>query len=237
MLSGRSSPLQRQRMRLIMAPIDLLATHQLVRINVPLLGRRVLELDCVPVENSPPYFQVEFLPGQLPCDEIDTGKQCTLSFDVGGLVYVVRANIAEIIPPRRLRLANVRSYSNIQKREYFRVNTEVSLQYQLAAGTEPHEISDTSVNLSGGGIRFPIEGRVRLRDRVAVRLCLNGLPEVDAECTGRVVRIDENPDGKMEIALTFIEISPRDRDRIISHCFAQQREQLRKRVKVKPEPV
>ncbi|ORJ63474.1 flagellar brake protein [Geothermobacter hydrogeniphilus] len=218
-----------------MAPIDLLAECPLVRINVPLIGRRMLALDCTPEETIPPFFEVTFSPGQLPIDEIDPGGQCTISFDVGGLVYVVRANIDKIIPPRRLRLANVQSYSNMQKREFFRVDTEVSLLYRSDKEPIQKRVSNARVNLSGGGIRFPVEGRFRMRDKVDVKLCLKGFPEVDAECVGRVVRIDETDNGKVEIALAFVEIAPRDRDRIISYCFAQQREQLRKRVKVKPE--
>jgi len=218
-----------------MAPIDLLAECQLVRINVPLIGRRMLALDCVPESTDPPFFEVAFFPGQLPVDEIDMGGQCTISFDVGGLVYVVRANIDAIISPLRLRLANVQSYSNMQKREYFRVDTELSLLYQSDRDNEEQPVPNAKVNLSGGGIRFPVEDRFRMRDKVDVKLSLKGLPEIDAECTGRVVRIDEGHDGGIEIALAFIEISPKDRDRIISYCFAQQRQQLRKRVKVTPE--
>lgn len=218
-----------------MAPIDLLADCELVRINVPLIGRRVLALDCVPDDTTPPFFEVTFLPGQLPFDQIDVGGQCSLSFDVGGLVYVVRANIDRVIPPRRLRLAKVQSYSNIQKRDYFRVDAELSLFYRTEEPPLQRRIHNTTVNLSGGGIRFPVEGNFRMRDKVEVKLSLKGSPEVDTECTGRVVRIDEGQDGQVEIALAFVEISPKDRDRIISYCFSQQREQLRKRIKVKPD--
>lgn len=218
-----------------MATIELLADNQVVRINIPLIGRRVLALDCIPENTTPPFFEVSFVPDQLPVDELDLGGQCTISFDIGGLVYVVRANIDKVLSSQRLRLANVQSYSNMQKREYFRIDTEVSLIYQTADHETGREAPNTKVSLSGGGIRFPVDSKFRMRDKVDVKLCLKDFPEVDAECIGQVVRIDETHDGQMEIALSFVEISPQDRDKIISYCFAQQREQLRKRVQVKPD--
>ncbi|RME39512.1 MAG: hypothetical protein D6794_03730, partial [Deltaproteobacteria bacterium] len=87
-----------------METLELLVDNQIVRINVPLIGRRTLSLDCVPQSIDHPTVEVSFLPGQLPVEEIDFDGQCTLSFDVGDMVYVMRANIESVPAPGKLRL-------------------------------------------------------------------------------------------------------------------------------------
>ncbi|TYP00169.1 PilZ domain-containing protein [Geothermobacter ehrlichii] len=218
-----------------METIELLADNQVVRINVPLIGRRTLSLDCIPerVENG--FFDVSFFPDQLPAEELDLEGQCTLSFDVSDMVYIVRARIDSLSASGKLRLINVESFSSGQKREYFRIDTELSLLYRPVDQDEEHAAEKTRVNLSGGGIRFPASTHLRLRDKIMVKLCFGDLTEIDAECVGQVVRIDEKRGGHMEVAVAFLDISPKDRDKIISYCFARQREQLRKRVRVKDD--
>ncbi len=218
-----------------METIELLADNQVVRINVPLTGHRTLSLDCIPERVGSGFFDVSFFPGQLPVGELDLEGQCVLSFDVGDMVYVVRAEIESLSESGKLRLVNIESFSSSQKREYFRIDTELSLFYRPVDKDVEHIAEKAKVNLSGGGIRFPADTHLRLRDRILVRLCFDDLTEIDTECVGQVVRIDEKRGGHMEVAVAFLDISPKDRDKIISYCFARQREQLRKRVQVKED--
>ncbi|RMF44519.1 MAG: hypothetical protein D6751_08945 [Deltaproteobacteria bacterium] len=218
-----------------METLELLVDNQIVRINVPLIGRRTLSLDCVPQSIDHPTLDVGFLPGQLPVEEIDFSGQCTLSFDVGDMVYVVRANIDGIPGPGKLRLINVQSYTSTQKREFFRIDTELSLYWQPLDEDRSHSAPNARVNLSGGGIRFPTDKRLSIRDEVAVKLCFDDQTTIDAECVGRVVRVDEKRNGQIEVAVAFTDIDPKDRDRIVSFCFARQREQLRQRVQVRSD--
>lgn len=194
-----------------------------------------MTLDCFPVETAPPHFEVQFNNNQLPHEQLDLNGQCSISFDVGGLIYVVRAKIAEVVSPSRLKLVTVQSFSNIQKREYFRVDTELFVKYRREDEDGAGQPVRARVNLSGGGIRFPVNRRFRVRDRLDVQLFFDQFNKLDARCIGQIVRIDEPESGEIEVALRFVEIKPADRDRIISFCFAQQREVLRRRVQVKPE--
>jgi PilZ domain len=216
-----------------MTPINLLTTCQVVRISVPLTGRRTLDLDGYPGASDPPFFELSFAAGKLPVDELNLGGQCKISFDVGGLIYVVRAQIDQILSPRKLRLAPVQSYSNIQKREFFRVDTELVLSYRAPDEEQLRPPAKYPVNLSGGGIRFPVDRRYRLRETLEVHIYLKDLNQPDAKCSGQIVRIDEMGDGQLGVALKFLRITPADQEKLISFCFSQQRELLRRRVQIK----
>lgn len=220
-----------------MVPVNLITSCQIVRVQLPLTGRRVMALDSFPVKANPPEFELRFYPGQLPVNELDHAGQCSISFDVGGLIYVVRAKISEVLSDNELRLMSVQSYSSDQKRQHFRVDTELFVNY-CAVDEEPSSLLNKApdkvpVNISGGGIKFPVSQRFNMREKINLKLFFEEFPKLDAECIGEVVRLEETNDGHLQVCLQFVDISQADQDRIISYCFAKQRELLRSRVQVK----
>jgi len=212
---------------------NLVDEQELVRIALPLQGHRTLGLDATLSLEEESHFCAHFRPGQLPVDELDFGPLCNVTIEKADKLTIIKAKIEQVLSPGLLRLRSIETVTNLQNREYFRVETALMVGFRHLDEADESLTPLVPVNLSGGGIRFPINRKFHLRDKLSLKLFLEQFPQTNAHCVGQVVRIDPKKDGEMEIALRFIDINARDRDRIISYCFARQREHLRKRVKVK----
>ncbi len=137
-------------------------------------------------------------------------------------------------PPVRLQqLPAAEPSPGHRSREYFRINTEISVRYW--ALDNPLQIASecsASVNLSAGGLRLRQTIPLKLRQEVVLALTLPGEHPVMIECLGKVVRFGELGEGRREVAFEYTRIAGRDRDRIIAFCLAEQRRVLRQKVRV-----
>lgn len=220
--------------------LKLLAACQMANMQIPLLGNRLLSIDCEPGAVDPPHFEVQFYPGQFQPEELDLAGHCIISFKADQLIHVIHAEITEVVSDHRFTLTAIHSYTNTQQREYYRVDTDIHVQYQRIAApaqrtANPGNPEKLQVNLSGGGVRFPAADQFKLKERLKLHLFLDGFQTGAVECMGQIVRIADDRHGEQQICLNFVGISQIDRDRIISYCFAKQRELLRKRIKIKTE--
>ncbi|WP_297055298.1 PilZ domain-containing protein [Thermosulfurimonas sp.] len=78
------------------------------------------------------------------------------------------------------------------------------------------EFREVVANISGAGIRFPIEPLPAVGDLFELDLGL--LPEYEfLRCYGEVVRLEEK-----EAAFKFVWITEEDRDRLVQHIFRKQ---------------
>ena len=87
----------------------------------------------------------------------------------------------------------------------------------------------SSVNISGGGLRFTAEREFKQSDIIEVSLVLPPFTPVNAKA--EVLRVTpQGRDGaRYHIAARFVTISPDDRERLIRHILLLQAERLRSR--------
>lgn len=215
-----------------MSPLDLLSEFRISRISLPTRGTGPLTLECVARVTSAPYFEAVFLPGELPVGELATEETCRLHFDAAGEPHVVKARIESFTDEDRLRLFALETGVPRQKREYFRVDSRLYLDFRPLQ-PEPRqrvESFEGVVNLSGGGIFFPVPESVKPGTELLLNLVL-GDPFGEARgLVGEVVRVHETRRGQRWVGVKFTRIAPQDRDRIIAFCLAEQRKTLRLRV-------
>ena len=122
-----------------------------------------------------------------------------------------------------------------QQIQFFRIDAEVFLKIWLVDRKTPgqQEVRRRQINLSGNGLRFEVDQPLRIGQLLGLEL---RLPEVDGEVAqgvGRVVRLVDQGEGAQQVSLELVEIEETEQDKIIRFCLAEQRKQLRMRVKVR----
>lgn len=95
------------------------------------------------------------------------------------------------------------------------------------------DLMPSSLNLSGGGIRFKMPGFVELKSYVNLDIFLPIVPSRLINVVGEVVRVRElelgwEASNIFITALHFCCIDEKDRQTIISYLFSEQRRKLRK---------
>lgn len=216
-----------------MSALDYLDNNKIARILLPVQGEDQATLACVAHVIAPPFFEALFLPGQLPLAHLDPRTNCQLFFEAGDRSHSVTARIEEIIDASRLRLQAIASSGFVQAREYFRVDTEISLTYRRQCNATEEKIPfHGPVNLSGGGIFFAVRDDVRIKELLDLELFLGDESGACVDAAGQVVRLIELEGGRRGLGVQFREIEPTGRDRVISFCLAEQRRHLQTRIRI-----
>ncbi len=121
----------------------------------------------------------------------------------------------------------------VEEREFFRIDAEITLQYwPIMFGAGLNEACTLEVNLSGGGMRFPKLTPLSHGQKIWLQISLPGSCSSKICCLGEVVRTVVLDDGQSQVAVRFVNLSPRDQDKIVAFCFAEQRKELRRQVRV-----
>lgn len=215
-----------------MSALDHLKDYRVVKATLPLKEQKQQMLDAVAKVTTPPLFEVTFLPDQLNTDELDFKQFCRITFDVAGENRSIKAKIDSIPADAKLLLEMVDAFTYIQKREYFRVDAALSLSYWVIDEDRPAAKSvQTPVNISGGGIRIPVREKIKNGTRVGLELVIDSPQSAVVECVAEVVGNYE-VGGERQLALKFVDIEDEGQDAIIAYCLAEQRKQLRLKVKV-----
>jgi c-di-GMP-binding flagellar brake protein YcgR len=119
------------------------------------------------------------------------------------------------------------------KRKFFRIDTSIGLRYwPLPAGGQTGTADPRQVNLSGGGIRFALADPLPVGELVWLEMILSDAQSSIISCFGRVVRRSRGETKGGEAAFEFTNLAPRDQDRLIAFCLAEQRKLLRQKVLV-----
>ena len=214
-----------------MSVLDHLKDYRVVKVTLPLEGGKQTQLDGVARVTNPPEFEVSFLPDQLEALPLDMETTCRVMLDVAGEHKAINARIVEAPTAERLSLEQVESFTYTQKREYFRVDADLSVSYWVIDDHHPVAGSVKSpVNISGGGIRLPVAQKLPEGARVGFEILIDD-PRAVIECVGEVVSCYANGD-EMVAAFKFVGLEAEDQDAIVSFCLAEQRKQLRLKVKV-----
>ena len=216
-----------------MSVLEQLNEYRVVRVVLPLLeGERQL-LDGVAKTTTPPQFEVTFLPDQLKIESLDLQEPAQISFDVAGATKSIHAKIDSVVSDSKLQFELVESFTHVQKRAYFRVEAELSVSYWVIDDKAPAAKSvNTLVNISGGGLRLPIEEKIKDGTKIGLEIVLD-VPQLRVvECSAKAVRTYDMGRGRKQVALSFDDIEQEDQDAIVAYCLAEQRKQLRLKVQV-----
>lgn len=124
-------------------------------------------------------------------------------------------------------------YEPSDERAFFRIDTEITVRYRpLRAERQSSERQWLEVNLSGGGISFEITPPLQVGEKAWLEM---ELPDRSApvRCLAEVVRLFTADNGAAHAAFSFDNLAPRDQDPVIAFCLAEQRKQLREKVRVR----
>ena len=215
-----------------MSVLNHLKDYRVVKVSLPLKEDKQLSLDGVAKVVSAPQFEVTFLPDQLNPDILNFEEFCLVTFDVAGENKSIKARIDSVPGEAKLLLEMVDAFTYVQKREYFRVDAALSVSYWVIDEANPSAKSvQTPVNISGGGIRIPVSEKIKNGTRLGLELVIDSPQPTVVECVGEVVGSYDSG-GIMQVALKFTDIEDEDQDAIVAYCLAEQRKQLRLKVKV-----
>ncbi len=205
----------------------------LVKIAIP-TRQTFYFMECQVQSHGDAGLEARLESNPFTIQDIDPAGDCILSFDRAGEVFFVRTRIAEVLGEGRLRLEALDVTSQPQQRNFFRIDADVFMKFWMVDTESPDQPKaiHEQVNLSGNGLRFKTEAPLEVGQRVGLQISLPDVETEIAEGVGRVVRVLDKEDGVQEVALELVEIEEVAQDRIIRFCLAEQRRQLRMKVRV-----
>lgn len=214
-----------------MSALDHLKEYRVVQIALPRVDGESTVVDGVARATDPPVFEITFLPDQLQSATFDDQTGCRITFTIeNGSKQTLNAEVLTVVGDTKLMLRAMESFSQTQKRSYFRVDAALSVSYW------PVDVDDggacsvqASVNISGGGIRIPVKESMSEGSKVGLEIILDVPRPRVIECVATVVRAFKL-EGSMQLALNYVDIEEEDQDAIVAYCFAEQRKQLRLKV-------
>ena len=214
-----------------MSALDHLKEYRVVQISLPRAGGEISVVEGVAMATDPPVFEVTFLPDQLQPSTFDDQSGCRLSFTApNGSPQTLVAEVLKVVGETKLQLRALDSASHDQKRSHFRVDADIAVSYWPLDEEDANARSALKpVNLSGGGIRIPVQEALRDGCPVGLEIILDAPRPRVIECQASVVR-SFRMGGVQQLALKFVHIEEEDRDALVSYCFAEQRKQLRMKV-------
>ncbi len=218
-----------------MSVLDYLVEYKAIRIVLPLKKGETIALDCVAQASEPPFVDVVFLPGQLPVDRLDLDGQCKLTFEVNGRAYSLNARFDKLVDAEHLHLTIIEALSVEQQREFFRIDAELTFKYGILADEDDDpEMNEQRavVNLSGGGIWLPLGDVLEPGATLLLQMRLPFEPSpYRLTCELQVVRMTAVGTDSQGVACKYSDIAEDDREEIVRFCFAEQRRQLRAKVR------
>ncbi|WP_303722756.1 flagellar brake protein [Malonomonas rubra] len=216
-----------------MSVLDNLKEYRVVKVVLPLQEGGQQLIDGVAKATTPPQLEITFLPDQLNVEALNQDETCQVSFDVAGSTRSIRAKITSALNDSKLQMEMVESFTHVQTRAYFRVDADLSVSYWvLSEGIPLARSINTPVNISGGGLRLPVDEPLKDGTEIGLEIVLDAPEPRVVECEGRVVRTyGSGPTGR-QVALTFVDLEEEDQDAIVAYCLAEQRKQLRLKVQV-----
>lgn len=220
--------------------LDYLKNHRVGAAYIPVQDQdEPMRLDCVAIMNSDGLLEAQFLPGQLPLSRIPLRKKWVLSFETGQNTFSLFAFVEEKKSDYKIALRVQEEIDYSQNREYFRVMTDTPVEVAVVGKKtdEPQPLQvggGETIDISGSGILVCFFEPFLLEENTVIKLAINiPIPETrQIQCTGRVIRTDTSLACPFKVAIHYEHIEEEDRDAVIAFCLAEQRKQLRLKVRV-----
>lgn len=116
----------------------------------------------------------------------------------------------------------------IQQRSFVRISAGVPLQYHILPDVEGRApVTTTTKDISGGGLQLLAKFQLPNGTKLRSQLDLADLGFINVVC--EVVRAEKIPESRSyTVAVKFIEITERDREKIVKYIFKKQTERRQK---------
>jgi c-di-GMP-binding flagellar brake protein YcgR len=120
-----------------------------------------------------------------------------------------------------------------QRREYFRVPTNLRVDVQIQSNVQSKPFAAVTMDLSGGGMTFVCNNSINIKQGGALT-CTIMLPDTDQtksiQVIAEIIRLMAPQDRHQHqrVSVKFIKMRELDRDIIIRYCYGRQLE-LRKK--------
>ena len=194
---------------------------------------QVIRLNCIYKESDAPEFFLVFPPKRLPKD-INTDQLCPISIKVEKKPLTLTAKINSVNGDRTLELIAKNTVKPESLREYFRVDTKLSIvanYYQESIDGENRSwtLKGKTLDISGSGLLTIFPEEPQNKHKIELQLSMNDGKDIVC-CTGHVIRTKRLRRGKYQVAFHFDTMKPKERDAIISFCLQEQRNRLRDKV-------
>jgi len=213
--------------------ISRISDSESAEIDISTSSGQTFRLKCIYKESDSPEFFLVFPPKKLP-KEINTDKLCPVSIKNEKKAITLTAKITAINGDRTLELTAKDTVNPESLREYFRVDTKVT----IVANYNPESIEGDchswtlegqTLDMSGCGALTIFPEEPQNMNKIELQLSINNGKDVVC-CTGHIVRTKRLRKGKYQIAFRFDTMKPKERDSIISFCLQEQRNRLRDKV-------
>jgi hypothetical protein len=194
-----------------------------------------VHLPCIYKESEAPSFFLLFLPGVLPV-ELDRSRQCPLACqDRNGKDVSLVSEIVALNDRRRVELVAKKKVRPEDIRDFFRVDIRTGIVVRFFPENDngeqqPWEIAGETVDISQSGVLTILPEECRNTTALDLEINLTD-PVKKIYCTGHVVRSKRFRKNCWQTSFRFDEISSTAKDAIAKNCFAEQRRQLREKVK------
>ncbi len=203
------------------------------QIDITCTKGKNVRLNCIYKESHAPGFLLAFPPKKLP-ENIDTKTTCPVTVRAAKAPVSFSAQVVKIRDDRTLELVAKQSIKLESLREYFRVDTSVTI---VASYDPPPEgganqswmIRGQTLDMSGSGILALFPEAPQSNHKIDVTLTLAD-GETSVSCLAHVVRKKRLRKGRYQVAFHFDSLTPKHRDEIISFCLHEQRTRLREKI-------
>jgi len=190
------------------------------------LSSRVEEIDDEHILLSAPTYRGEIVP-------LRTGMRINVSYVLNNCAYsfntVIVARKKEKLPV--IVINKPHTIVRVQRRHWVRVAATLDVEYNLiSADSETNPTyAGTTIDISGGGIRFMTRGVLEAGQIINLKIYLPDKSPIATKA--RIIRIlekakDEGDPSKA--VLEYVDINENDREKIIKYVFEKQRELIKK---------
>lgn len=211
------------------------STPRQAQVTLPSQRPLSAPLICQLSIKAPNILLVHFSDSNIPAlsPELNGMASC---YCVGpDAVFHFCAKIGKVLGERDLQMTIVEVTSYPQRRRFFRVDTDVLLKYWPVqiTGRPPCEAEQKKVNLSAVGLRFETTQFLKYGEKINIEMQLPGDAKEVINCMGRVVRVGFSDNQRVEdVAIDLMDVRPEEQEKLIKFCLAEQRRQIRLKVRV-----
>lgn len=187
-----------------------------------------------------PFFSLNFDPGVLPINSINSNGSCILNINIDGPTTYFEAKIHKTKDFQNLIMTSLKQIRPEQMREFFRVKVAVdiiaeSLQPQRAGNNAANNVilAGETIDISASGILACFPNRPVFEKQVKLKIILPTPNDEIISLIAHPVRTIKISDNQYDVAFHFDDITGLDRDKMIEFCLVIQRKLLRLKIKVK----
>lgn len=215
------------------ALLDHLHTDKSVRLNIPLKdgGKQRYDAEARIQDREERTVVVNLKGKSFPkSEEIDFREKCSVSLEGDGPSLSMNATIEEVLGRGRLLLKASDYVAYQPKRNAFRVQAELPVQYKRYYREQEPFRNVSTEDLSSGGVRLLCREDLQTGNVLILSLEIPRPKQGRVMCTAQVMWAKDRMDGDRAVGCKFLDLDEQSEDLIIAFCFERQRELMKEKV-------